>query len=51
MLDLILFHYSKLPHRLEAMLDLLLASSFLSFFVVGVIILNWTTDVVYFIIS
>jgi len=50
-LDLIQFHYSKLPHRVEAMLDLSLACLFLSFFLVGIIALGWTTDVIYFVVS
>jgi hypothetical protein len=50
-LDLIQFHHSKLPHRMEAMLDLLLAFSFLSFFVVGLVSRGPTSDVIYFIVS
>lgn len=49
-LDLVQFHYSKLPYRVEAMLDLLLAFSFLSFFVVGAITLKRVADIIYFVV-
>ncbi len=50
-LDLVQCHYSKLPHRVEAMLDLFLAFSFLSFFIIGVITLKWTMDAIFFILA
>jgi hypothetical protein len=49
--DLIQFHYSKLPHRVEAMLDLFLAFVFLSFFVVGVLVRRWSPDIIFFVVS
>jgi hypothetical protein len=33
------------------MLDLLLAFSFLSFFVMGLVTLKWTADIIHFVIS
>lgn len=49
--DLAQFHYSRLPHRVEAMLDLLLAFAFLAFFLVDVIKCNWATATVLFLVS
>lgn len=50
-LDLVQFHYSKLPYRVEATLDLFLAFSFLSFFIIGVVTLKWTMDAIYFVLA
>lgn len=50
MLDLVQFYLCKLPYRVEAVLDLLLSVGFLSFFVIGVLVHSWETDVIYFVL-